>query len=409
MNISILLPYRDRKKNLMILLRQIKRNLFFFKEKLEVILIDLGSKENIQPELSSFPFVSYEYIDYKETFCKAWGLNLAFKKARYDWIFMLDVDCIFFEKFLVNAGKYIDAEDKNRFYIFEAVAGLNETLTRIIHEKGNITNRLKGVILEFFEKMDFLQGAGNILVHRDLYEQLSGYDEKIIGWGREDSDFYNRLLAAGAQKATIPLQPDQCLFHLFHKQEDLTYNNAWIFSQNDFVEQYNLKHKVTRTNGEDEWGNIAIRPDQYRYESLLSFEIVKKGKHPPVLKAGSRYLNNPDNPTAWEEEFEPVGDAGGPAPNVPVILLGGGLNYAYRALAEKKHQVLILEKYKQVRQLAIRHNGIEAEHFINTDFSHLVDLLVRLKFMTPKRVLVHKPSLELDSNWYGEVINFFKG
>jgi len=404
-DISILIPYRDRKESLMILLTQIKRNLFFFKQHLEVVLVDLGSKENIVSQLSKFPFVSYHYVDYKGTFSRGWGLNLAFKKSKHPWIFMLDVDCIFYEKFLSTVSRYLESGESGRFFMFGGICNLTESITAGILKTGNLTNRMKTVISEHFDTLNVLRGAGNGLMHRDVFEKLSGYDEKIVGWGREDSDFRNRLKSAGIKEVTLPAHPDISLYHLFHGQSDVSYNNWWIFFQNDFIENYNLQTETITPNTPNEWGIDSTPPDQYKYESLFRFEVeeTERPNRPPALKVNDSYFNNPENPLDLNREFDGLDTIDNA---VPLIILGGGLNYAYKMLSEKNNRILIIEKYKTIKELAIQWNNIDSARFLSVDFADMVDIFVRLKHMNPKNVLVHNPSFQFDQAWYTEVKNF---
>lgn len=405
MNVSILVPYRDRKENLLLLLSQVKRNLFFFKEKLEVVVVDLGSVDDIQPFLVKFPFVSYHYVEYKGTFCRGWALNIASKRALYEWLLLMDADCIFFEKFLINLSGMIQSQERARYYLFEGVVGLNHPITKLIYNRETVTNSIKSKILKYFPRLDLMQGAGNMLIHRDLFFKVSGYDEKIVGWGREDSDLHNRLIMGRAKEEVLPVTPDCCLYHLFHVQDDLTYNNWWIYHANDFVAKYNEKNQVIQANFSKKWGEVTHPPDQYRYESMMDFAVEDSKCGLPILRIGTLCINNVEDPRILKKEFDGLKSIN---PKEPLVILGGGLNYAFKILSEKMNQILVIEKYKTVKELACSWNHLDPARFVSTEYSRMVDLFVRLKHMNPKSILVHKPSYELDPEWYGEVIKFFE-
>jgi glycosyltransferase involved in cell wall biosynthesis len=403
MDLSILIAYRDREENLLAVLTQIKRNLLFFKQKLEVIVVDLGSKKNLSSIEEKFPFVSYHYISYSGTFCKSWALNLAFKQSGRPWLFLLDVDCIFFEKLLANLVPLVQPEDPGRFYLFKSIRDLPGNLTQLIQQKGIITGQLKSIMEEHFNNMDNQGGVGNLLVHRENYERLSGYDEHMFAWGRRDSDFYYRLLAAGIEEVPVPVEPGLSLFHLHHHRGEITYNNLLSFYQNDFVEIYNKTNHILAPNSPDQWGDPDRPPDQYRYESLLQFDVEMSAENLPVLKVNGSYFDNPANPFDLQTQFDGIDAIIDPA--VPLIILGGGLNYAYKVLSEKAEQVYIIEKYKAVKDLACEHNGIDPTRFMDTDIRHMFDFLARMETLNPKTILVHKPSYELDRDWYNAVNN----
>ncbi len=411
MKISILIPVRNRKESLLTVITQLKRNLRFFKDDLEVIVMDLGSDENISSQLEIFPFVSYCYIDYKGTFCKSWALNLAFKKSRYPWIFALDVDCIFFEKLLSNIATYINAEDKQKCYIFGGIRDLDPSLTKSIQENSVITGKVKSFLEDRYMSITNLLGYGNIILHRDVYEKLTGFDEKMTGWGREDSDFYYRLQFEGIKTITFPDDPHYALYHLDHNRGDVTYNNRLIFYPNDFTESYNKKNRIIQANPIDQWGDENLLPSQYNYESIIDFNVQKlenldTGKGDPVLYVNGMDFDNYEQPGDWQDLFE--GYSSDIDLQKQVIILGGGLNYACKALIEKTQKVIIIEKYRTIRQLACKWNHIDPIYFMDTGYNNLTNLLIKIKEIKPKTILVHKPSLKFDKDWYQTIRDFIQ-
>lgn len=402
MNISILMAYRDRKESLLSVITQLKRNLFFFKDQLEVIIIDLGSKENLKTELEKFPFVSYHYIDYKGTFCKSWALNMAFKKSSHDWIFTLDTDCIVFEKFLAKIKENIDSQEKGYYYLLGGIRDLPEGITQFIQQKSIVTRQLKTMIDENFDKMVNLGGVGIMLLHRDNYNEVKGYDEKMIGWGREDSDFVNRLRLVGLKEKTIPPLPDQSLYHLHHPRNEISYNNLMAFLQNDMVEIYNKENKIIQCTPNEDWGTIDHPPDQFRYESLLDFKIEENAPHPPILKLNNISINQLQEPTDYAngfQEFDPDFD-----PTIPTIIMGGGLNYAAKHLSQKVEKLYIIEKYNTTKQLAIKTNNLDPSLFIPGEFSAFFEHITAFETLKLKRILVHQPSFDFDPQWYEGIL-----
>ena len=49
--------------------------------------------------------------------------------------------------------------------------------------------------LHLHPKHPQLLGGGLLVIHREAWEKVGGYDERFVGWGHEDSDFHTRLLA----------------------------------------------------------------------------------------------------------------------------------------------------------------------------------------------------------------------
>jgi hypothetical protein len=61
----------------------------------------------------------------------------------------------------------------------------------------------------------FLTGAA-LWVKPTVFDEIGGWDERYEGWGGEDSDFYNRLRAAG----TVTHLPG-AIFHLHHERPEM--------------------------------------------------------------------------------------------------------------------------------------------------------------------------------------------
>ena len=78
---------------------------------------------------------------------------------------------------------------------------------------------------------------------RDDALHVNGYNEDIVGWGREDSEFIARLINYGVMKRNLRLGAVQ--FHIYHKEYDRT-----LLNKNDSILNHTLKSKlITCTKG----------------------------------------------------------------------------------------------------------------------------------------------------------------
>jgi predicted glycosyltransferase involved in capsule biosynthesis len=53
-------------------------------------------------------------------------------------------------------------------------------------------------------KPRMIETWGTSICARDDFERVGGYDEVLQGWGKDDDDFYGRLVLAGVSYATFP-------------------------------------------------------------------------------------------------------------------------------------------------------------------------------------------------------------
>ncbi|MBK7477464.1 MAG: hypothetical protein IPI11_16225 [Haliscomenobacter sp.] len=99
--ISVLIPYRDRIKNLVPLMRNLK---IVKKEKIEFLLLSLGDSNKNVKHLCKEAGVNYHYIDFDEVFTIGLAHNYGAKIAIGEYILKQDVDCIpyvsFYDKVL---------------------------------------------------------------------------------------------------------------------------------------------------------------------------------------------------------------------------------------------------------------------------------------------------------------------
>jgi glycosyltransferase involved in cell wall biosynthesis len=59
-------------------------------------------------------------------------------------------------------------------------------------------------------------GYGTMVIRREMFNAIGGYDERMEGWGGSDDDFYHRLTLRGLQFTFIP---EGILTHIDHPEE----------------------------------------------------------------------------------------------------------------------------------------------------------------------------------------------
>ena len=71
--------------------------------------------------------------------------------------------------------------------------------------------------------------------------KVNGYNEQIVGWGREDSEFVARLINTGLYKRNLRLGGVQ--FHIFHNENDRN-----LLNKNDDILEQTISNKLTWCN-----------------------------------------------------------------------------------------------------------------------------------------------------------------
>ncbi|MCH8535219.1 MAG: glycosyltransferase family 2 protein [Flavobacteriaceae bacterium] len=204
MKLSILYAYRNRDE------QRIKNSLQSLAlqtaTSFEVVFVDYGSEEvfaeKVQKVVESFSFASYHYIAHPGLLWnKSKALNYAASKAVGDYVFVADVDICFD----VNAVKTIlDSTDINKYSLFK-LSYLKEEVDQEQIQLGHF----KDVHIKHHGLVN-----GMIVVSKEAFFQVEGYDEFYHFYGSEDVDFYQRLQHLGLIEQK---NQDTLFFHQWHR------------------------------------------------------------------------------------------------------------------------------------------------------------------------------------------------
>ncbi|MDO5977538.1 glycosyltransferase family 2 protein [Flavivirga spongiicola] len=221
----------------------------------EVIIADDGStnetKQLIESFQSNFP-VPLKHIWHEDKgFRRSAILNLAISKTDSDYIIQLDGDCIIHKNFVGDHLKSIEKDTylfgsrvniqepflndffKNKIITFSYLAkGIKKrnrnihfpALGEILYKRNNkLSRKLRGCNLSYW-KTDFLK--------------VNGYNEDMIGWGREDSEFVIRMINNGTLGKRLKYKA--IIYHIWHKESSKEKLNI-----NNIIQESALKNKLS--------------------------------------------------------------------------------------------------------------------------------------------------------------------
>ncbi|VEJ07523.1 two-domain glycosyltransferase [Campylobacter lari] len=226
----------------------------------EVLIADDGSREDtaklIQAYQKDFP-CKLEHIWQKdEGFRAAASRNKAINASNSEYIILIDGDMILEKNFINDHLKFASLKTilqgsrtilnekeskellrKNDFSLAFDKKGFknkrNIFLAKCVYKFSKLTKK-------FFKKSQLVKGSKtcNMSFYKSDFEAIEGFNEKFIGWGREDSEFVARFLFNdGVFKR---LKFSALAYHIYHEE-----NSKNMLEINHQIYLETIKNKKT--------------------------------------------------------------------------------------------------------------------------------------------------------------------
>lgn len=151
-------------------------------------------EQSVAPEIEHLlpPWVRYLHTPLPRPdlpYCRAWSFNIAVPLARSDVLVLHDNDMLMPERYAFEAlqriGEGFSFVDLKRFIFY-----LREADTRRVFVTGAPPRGVAAIVVQNLV-------GGSIVVRRDAYDAIGGFDESFVGWGGEDNDFFDRAAFIG--------------------------------------------------------------------------------------------------------------------------------------------------------------------------------------------------------------------
>lgn len=230
----------------------------------EILVADDGSGEETRKVVERFqketkiPVMHVWHED--EGFRLTVIRNKAIARASMQYIIQVDGDVILNRHFIKDHKLFAK---KKRFVTGSRLNIQKELSDKMLAERSihvsirnkGVHNRLNGVrsrilswLLQDYHQSDLLYVRGcNMAFWRSDLLSVNGYDESMLGWGREDSEIACRLINAGIRKRVI--KNAGIIFHLYHSD-----NSRSQFNINNEILQKTIDEKrVWCSKGVDQY------------------------------------------------------------------------------------------------------------------------------------------------------------
>lgn len=231
----------------------------------ELIFVDYGSdnilSEKLKPLVSIYQFAKYYFFNSRgQNWNRSKCLNFAFSKATGNYIFTADIDFVFINNF-ISLLKTTSVPTVARYYSFGYLSqkySQNIDLSKNEHPT------------EAYSNIDTI---GALLLSRELFSYLNGYDEFYEIWGVEDNDILKRIQLSNYK---IEFCSDKNLiWHIWHlpaKKADIL-PDGWLRFLGDYYDEKFSPEKKDILNYFCELDNT--RPIISKLENAERFDDVK--------------------------------------------------------------------------------------------------------------------------------------
>lgn len=146
-------------------------------------------------------------------FNRSLGLNIAATLAgNWDVAVFIDSDCYIAPQQLTEAVE-LARKEQRIVSPFTRVVELDQPTTTEILESHNLIFNPTPDQIDKVRTEPMTTQSLFVVVPRNLYEQVGGFDERFVGWGGEDNAFWKACTIAGGE----PLRIEGDVFHLWHQ------------------------------------------------------------------------------------------------------------------------------------------------------------------------------------------------
>lgn len=194
----------------------------------ELVFVDYGSDESVSQSVrsivSNYSFANYYFFNSRgQNWNRAKCLNYGYSISKGQYVFTSDIDFLYSKDF-VEIIKAIASPTKSFYF---KVGFLTEKQSQAIHFDSDKYE---------IERYSDVDAVGALLISREMYNEVGGYDEFYEIWGVEDNDLLHRIKMTKNQITFY--NEETIIWHIWHlpiKQSSVL-PDGWLKYLKDYFE-----------------------------------------------------------------------------------------------------------------------------------------------------------------------------
>ena len=213
----------------------------------EIIIADDGSKQDTKEVIEKYCYNSTVPIIHSwqedHGFRLAHSRNLAISKSTCEYIIVVDGDMVLDSRFVAD---HIKCSEKGTYIQGSRVLLMEEPTKRILNTKNfknisffmkNVKNRINMIYVPWVSKiycmfknseLNRIRGCNFSLYKEDILA-INGFNEDFVTWGKEDSEFVQRLYNNGVKRKNLKFSAMQ--YHLYHREGNANEDNIALLQE----------------------------------------------------------------------------------------------------------------------------------------------------------------------------------
>jgi GT2 family glycosyltransferase len=231
-NVTFILHYRkdspDRERNLHIILHYLRSHL---QAQNIIVVHDDAEEDSTLPSLVGPGLV---YFPNKGNFKKCGSYNIGAARSKTPLLAFWDVDVLVEPVFVTGSVELLLKREAEHIYPFNGkfINVKSPFIQSFLMGDPQIRNEHKNGNYYATELSSEQSPGGCNLITKDAFERIGRYDERYVGWGFEDTDFFRRSSAKNNVKYIQ--HPDAVCWHLEHNNTIRTESPDYIQNQQLF-------------------------------------------------------------------------------------------------------------------------------------------------------------------------------